>query len=246
MYAELASATNFSFLRGASHPEELVQAASWLGHSAIGIADRNSLAGVVRAHLAAKSEGLKLLVGSHLCLEGDIECLVYPQNRAAYARLCRLLTEGKLAAPKGECMLREDDLLAAGEGQLLLCIPPDDLDAEAAPSSRTPARNSGSGYASCHPADHVGTAASNAPTALPESGSGTSTTARSPSNSSFHASLTTNFSPTSSDRMLRSPTNPQRAPCHPGDRLVLPVPILRAGSPADPIEKVGVKCIRGA
>ena len=134
MYAELASATNFSFLRGASHPEELVQAASRLGHSAIGIADRNSLAGVVRAHLAAKSEGLKLLVGSHLCLEGGIECLVYPQSRAAYARLCRLLTEGKLAAPKGECMLREDDLLAAGEGQLLLCIPPDDLDAEAASS----------------------------------------------------------------------------------------------------------------
>ena len=134
MYAELATTSNFSFLCGASHPEELVRKAAELDHAAIGIADRNSLAGVVRAHLAAKQAGIKPLIGSHLCLEHGVQCLVYPENRAAYARLCRLLTEGKLAAPKGECRLSEDDLLAAGEGQVLVCLPPADFDADAASS----------------------------------------------------------------------------------------------------------------
>lgn len=132
MYAELATATNFSFLRGASHPEELVETAAELGHSAIGIADRNSLAGVVRAHLAAKQAGIKLLVGSHLSLTEGVECLVYPSNRAAYGRLCRLLTQGKLAAAKGECALSEDDLLAAGEGQIVIYLPRQHLGSEAA------------------------------------------------------------------------------------------------------------------
>lgn len=132
MYAELATTTNFSFLRGASHPEELVETAAKLGHSAIGVADRNSLAGVVRAHLAAKEAGIKLLVGSHLCLQEGVECLVYPSNRAAYGRLCRLLTQGKLAAAKGECELGEEDLLAAGEGQILLYLPPQRLGSEVA------------------------------------------------------------------------------------------------------------------
>ena len=132
MYVELATATNFSFLRGASHAEELVETAALLGHSAIGIADRNSVAGVVRAHLAAKEANIKLLVGSHLCLQGGVECLVYPSNRAAYGRLCRLLTQGKLAAAKGECELGEDDVLAAGEGQILIYLPPQHLKSEVA------------------------------------------------------------------------------------------------------------------
>ncbi len=132
MYVELAARSNFSFLSGGSHPEELVAQAAALGHSAIGIADSHSLAGVVRAHLTAREHGIKLVVGSRLTLEDGLTCLVYPTDRAAYGRLCRLLTKGKLAAPKGECQLVEDDLLSAAEGQLLLFAPPDALGADAA------------------------------------------------------------------------------------------------------------------
>ncbi|WP_421865184.1 PHP domain-containing protein, partial [Parvibaculum sp.] len=80
-FAELAIATNFSFLRGASHAEELVMAAEALGLSAIGVADRNTLAGVVRAHAAAKKAGIRLLVGSRLVLQDGVEVIAYPQDR---------------------------------------------------------------------------------------------------------------------------------------------------------------------
>ena len=86
-FAELCVTTNFSFLQGASHAAELVQRAAELGLSAIGVADRNTLAGVVRAHTAAKEAGLKLLVGARLVpLEGP-EILAYPMDRTAYGRL---------------------------------------------------------------------------------------------------------------------------------------------------------------
>ena len=91
-YVELQVSTNFSFLRGASHPEELVTAAAALGLKALAITDRNSLAGVVRAHVAAKSQGLRLVVGARLVPRDGPELLCYPQDRAAYGRLCRLLT----------------------------------------------------------------------------------------------------------------------------------------------------------
>src|SRR6058998_2412257 len=97
-YAELQVATNFTFLTGASHPDELVQQAAALGHRAIAITDTNTLAGIVRAHIAAKEIGIQLVIGCRLVFEAPIfggeplSILVYPTDRAAYAGLCRLLT----------------------------------------------------------------------------------------------------------------------------------------------------------
>lgn len=123
-FAELAIATNFSFLRGASHAEELVMAAEALGLSAIGIADRNTLAGVVRVHAAAKEAGIRLLVGARLVLEDGFEVIAYPQDREAYGRLTKLLTLGNRRAPKGECHLGTRDVLAYGEGHCFIAMPP--------------------------------------------------------------------------------------------------------------------------
>ena len=130
-YAELQVATNFSFLRGASHAEELVITAKALGLSAIGVADRNSLAGVVRAHTAARQHGLRLLVGARLVPEEGPEILCYPCDRAAYGRLCRLLTIGKRRAEKGDCRFTLADLHGvlgdpAPEGQVFILLPPED------------------------------------------------------------------------------------------------------------------------
>ncbi|MEM7663139.1 MAG: error-prone DNA polymerase [Pseudomonadota bacterium] len=127
-YAELAVTTNFSFLRGASHPAELVAQAKVLGLSAIGVADRNTLAGVVRAHTAAKEADLRLLVGSRLVPEDGPEILCYPENRAAYGRLSRLLSVGKIRAEKGECHIRLLDIEAYGEEQVFVFMPPSRLD----------------------------------------------------------------------------------------------------------------------
>lgn len=126
-YAELQCVTNFSFLHGASHPGEMVLQAKALGHTAIGIADRNTLAGVVRAHAEAKREGLKLLVGARIDLTNGLSCLCYPTDRKAYGRLCKLLSDGKCAAPKGECHIALCDLVARAEGQILIVLPPDDF-----------------------------------------------------------------------------------------------------------------------
>src|SRR5271163_3594067 len=118
-YAELAVTTNFSFLRGASHPQEMVARADELGLAAIGIADRNSFAGVVRAYDEARKRTIKLLVGVRLVTIDGFEVLTYPADRAAYGRLCRLLTAGNLKAEKGECHLTFEDIFAANEGQIL-------------------------------------------------------------------------------------------------------------------------------
>ena len=127
-YAEIAVTTNYSFLRGASHPRELVEAAAKHGYAAIGIADRNTLAGVVRAYAALQEmegEKPKLLVGARLVFaDGTPDILAYPSDRAAYGRLCRLLSEGKMRAPKGECVLSFADLLKWQEGLLLAVMPP--------------------------------------------------------------------------------------------------------------------------
>jgi error-prone DNA polymerase len=117
-YAELDIVTNFSFLRGASHPDELVCQAAELGHSAIGIADVNSLAGVVRAHRAAKQVGLKLCVGTRLRFSDSPDVLAWAENRDGYANLCRILTAGKRRTEKGECDLRLEDLLGSSTGLL--------------------------------------------------------------------------------------------------------------------------------
>src|SRR5579871_5093971 len=117
-YAELQIATNFSFLRGASHPGELVVVAKALGLAAVGVCDRNSLAGVVRAHAKAKELGLKFILGCRLDFaDGSPSVLCYPESREAYGRLTKLLTVGQMRAKKGECELHWDDLVQHGEGQ---------------------------------------------------------------------------------------------------------------------------------
>ena len=126
-YAELEITTNFSFLRGGSHPEELVATAKALGLDAIAVTDRNSLAGVVRAHLAAKEVGIKFIVGARLDLNGAPSLLAYPTNRAAYGRLCRLLTLGQRRTDKGNCMLHLADVAAHAEGLIFIVLPPDDF-----------------------------------------------------------------------------------------------------------------------
>jgi error-prone DNA polymerase len=125
-YAELDVTTNFSFLRGGSHPEELVATAKALGLAAIAVTDRNTLAGAVRAHLAAKEAGIKLVVGIRLDLEDAPSLLAYPRDRAAYGRLCRLLTLGQRRAEKGECKLYLADVAAHAEGLIFIALPPDD------------------------------------------------------------------------------------------------------------------------
>jgi error-prone DNA polymerase len=129
-YAELAVTTNFSFLRGASHPQQFVRQAQALGHAAIGIADRNTLAGVVRAYGEWKTlpedDRPQLLIGARLVFrDGTPDILAYPRDRKAYARLSRLLSIGKLRAEKGDCHLDLTDLIEYRRGLLLIVMPTD-------------------------------------------------------------------------------------------------------------------------
>ncbi len=124
-YAELQVTTNFSFLRGGSHPHELVAEAKELGLAALAVTDRNTLAGVVRAHTAAKQVGLKLIVGTRLDLTDAPSLICLPTDREAYGRLCRLLSQGQLAADKGQCILALADVAAAARGQILIALPPE-------------------------------------------------------------------------------------------------------------------------
>ncbi|MCC6629210.1 MAG: error-prone DNA polymerase, partial [Chloroflexi bacterium] len=136
-YAELAAASNFSFRRGASHPWELMATAEALGVSALGVADRNSLAGVVRAWSAAKALKVRALTGCRLAFaDGAPEVVVYPSDREAYGRLTRLLTLGQRRAKKGDCRLAWTDLADHAEGQLMLVVPPARPDAGFAPRLR--------------------------------------------------------------------------------------------------------------
>ena len=134
-YAELQAASNFSFLRGASHPGELVTTADALGLNAVGICDRNTLAGVVRAWSQARDQheggsAIRALTGCRLDFaDGTPSLLVYPSDREAYGRLTRLLTLGQRRAKKADCELHWSDLLDHAEGQLVLMVPPDRLDA---------------------------------------------------------------------------------------------------------------------
>ena len=125
-YAELDVTTNFSFLRGGSHPEELVATGYALGLEAIAVTDRNTLAGVVRAHLAAKEVGIKFIVGARLDLQDAPSLLAYPKDRAAYGRLCRLLTLGQRRAGKGQCTLYLDDVASHADGLIFIALPPED------------------------------------------------------------------------------------------------------------------------
>jgi error-prone DNA polymerase len=117
-YVELHCKTNFSFLEGASHPNELVAQAASLGYAGMAVTDRNSLAGVVRAHIAAKEAGFKLLIGAEITLDDARPILLWAMNRDGYGRLCRLLTRGRRQAPKGECSLAFADVAEHASGLL--------------------------------------------------------------------------------------------------------------------------------
>jgi len=128
-YAELHVSSNFSFLRGASHPDELVDAARAAGCHSIAITDLHSLAGVVRAHVAAKAIGLPLVVGTRIEVAWNgvtISLLLYPTCRESYGGLCKLLTAGKRAAPKGQCRLTLHDVVMHQAGVLCVVVPPVD------------------------------------------------------------------------------------------------------------------------
>jgi error-prone DNA polymerase len=127
-YAELAVTTNFTFLTGASHPEEFVKQAAQLGHAAAAIADTNTLAGIVRAHVAAKDANIPLAIGARLVLRDGPPIITFVSDRASYARLCRLLTLGKRRTEKGQCDLALHDLIEHSEGLLAVVIPPHDID----------------------------------------------------------------------------------------------------------------------
>ena len=124
-YLEFACASNFSFLRGASHPEELMAQAAQLGLAGLGLCDRNSVAGVVRAHLARREQNLALKYhpGARLVFaDGTPDILAFPRDRAGWGRLTRLLTVGNLRDKKGECILNLDDLLAHVFGLELIAM----------------------------------------------------------------------------------------------------------------------------
>ena len=123
-YAELQCTSNFSFLRGASHPEELVEQAAAYGYPAIGITDRNSMAGIVRAHLAARTLGIQFLPACRLDLLDGPSLLAYPMNVAGYSQLSGLLTTGNLRAEKGECHLYKTDVYHQLKDLILIVVPP--------------------------------------------------------------------------------------------------------------------------
>jgi error-prone DNA polymerase len=128
-YTELQVTTNFSFLKGGSHPEEMVEQAALLGYSAIAITDHNTLAGVVRAHMAAKKQkNLRILPGCCLNLLDGPSLLAYPTSKQGYARLSALLTEGNLRTEKGQCVLYRSDVYRYAEDIKFIVVPPFALD----------------------------------------------------------------------------------------------------------------------
>ncbi len=122
-YAELHCLTNFSFLEGASHPDELVVRAAESGYAALAVTDANSLAGIVRANTAAKEHDLKLIVGAEIRPVDAPPLVLWARNRAGYASLCRLITTGRRRAPKGECHLTVEDISRQTEGLLAGVVP---------------------------------------------------------------------------------------------------------------------------
>ena len=126
-YTELQVTSNFSFLRGASHPDELVDQAVAYGYQKIAITDRNTLAGIVRAHVAAKAKGICVIPGCRLDLLDGPSLLAYPTDKDAYSRLSALLTIGNLRAEKGQCHLYRADVYAHNRGIIFIVVPPAEL-----------------------------------------------------------------------------------------------------------------------
>lgn len=123
-YAELQVTSNFTFMRGGSHPDELVEHAADLGYTKIAITDRNSMAGVVRAHQAAKVKGIGFIPACRLDLLDGPSLLAYPTDITAWGRLCALLTLGNLRTEKGKCELYKKDVYAHAQGIKFIAIPP--------------------------------------------------------------------------------------------------------------------------
>src|SRR5438045_2476118 len=115
-YTELQVTTNFSFLRGGSHPEEFVEQAAAYDYSEIAITDRNTLAGIVRAHAAAKAKGIRTITGCCLDLIDGASLLAYPTDKKTYAQLCLLLTKGNIRTEKGKCDLYKQDVYEHAKG----------------------------------------------------------------------------------------------------------------------------------
>lgn len=126
-YVELQVTTNFSFRRGGSHPEELVDQAADLGYDAIGITDHNTFAGVVRAYQVAKDRNIRLIPGVRLDLLDGTSLLAYPTNKKAYGRLSALLTLGNMRAEKEKCFISKRDVYDHAEGSYFIIIPPDKI-----------------------------------------------------------------------------------------------------------------------
>src|SRR5687767_13220268 len=122
-YAELHCKTNFSFLEGASHADELVLRAKELGYAAIAVTDRETLAGIVRAHGPAKEIGLKLLIGAEMHPIDAPPVVLWASDRASYGRLARLITIGRRRAPKGECQVTLEDIAEHAQGLLAGVMP---------------------------------------------------------------------------------------------------------------------------
>ena len=123
-YTELQTTSNFTFLRGASHPEEMVEQAAAYGYKSIAITDRNTFAGIVRAHVAAKQSGIRLIPACRLDLLDGPSLLAFPTDLDAYSRLSNLLTVGNLRAEKGECHLYKADVYEYAKGLKLVVVPP--------------------------------------------------------------------------------------------------------------------------
>jgi error-prone DNA polymerase len=126
-YAELHCKSNFSFLTGASHPDELAVRAAELGYAALAITDRESLAGIVRAHVAAQELGFKLVVGAEIHPTDAAPVVLWTTDRKSYGRLCRLLTVGRRRAPKGTCRLNLADIAEYSTGLIAGVSPGEDL-----------------------------------------------------------------------------------------------------------------------
>ena len=122
-YVELQVTSHFSFLRGASSPEELFSTAGLMGHSALGVVDLGSVAGIVRSWEAQKATGVRLIAGTRIVLDDGRQLLLYPTDRAAWSRLTRLLTIGKTRAGKGGCTLGWSDIVAQSDGQIAILLP---------------------------------------------------------------------------------------------------------------------------
>src|SRR5258708_19097987 len=131
-YAELHCISNFSFLRGASHPEELVARAQELGYAALAITDECSLAGVVRAHVEAKKLKFPLIIGSEFCLDDGLRFVLLATDREGYGHLSALITRGRRNAAKGSYRLTRSDLADGVRGCLAFWLPEHTPDAEAA------------------------------------------------------------------------------------------------------------------